>query len=233
MNITNFFLEFLIVFSIFACLTVITSTNPVIAIIYLIGVFLSAAIYLIFIGLNFIGISYIIVYIGAITVLFLFVIMMINVDILDIVEVGPEYAKILPLAFSISILFISLFIFLIPLFFSFSQSTSLSSGFNFINLGSILSLNSLFFGSDTSSQLLNFGGLDYSLIGHGADQLGVSLNSLNMITPESSLISTLQISILGESLYSKFSLPLILSSIILLLALVTPIILSRNNSNHN
>jgi NADH-ubiquinone oxidoreductase chain 6 len=231
MNIIKIFLEFLIVFSIFACLTVITSTNPIIAIIYLIGVFLSAAIYLIFIGLNFIGISYIIVYIGAITVLFLFVIMMINVDILDIVEVGPDYTKILPLAFSISILFISLFIFLIPFFFS--QSTSVSSGFNYINLISILGLNSIFFGSDTSSQLLNFGGLDYSLIGHGADQLEVSLNSLNMITPESSLISTLQISILGESLYSNFSLPLILSSIILLLALVTPIILSRNNSNHN
>ena len=46
--------------------------------------FLGAAIYLIFIGLNFIGISYIIVYIGAITVLFLFVVMMINVSILDI-----------------------------------------------------------------------------------------------------------------------------------------------------
>ena len=156
---------------------------------------------------------------------------MINVDILDIVEVGPEYAKLLPLAFSISIFFIYLFIFLIPIFFS--QSTSLASGFHFINLGSILSLNSFFFGSDTSSQILNFGGLDNSLIGHGADQLGVSLNSLNMITPESSLISTLQIGILGESLYSNFSLPLILSSIILLLALVTPIILSRNNSNHN
>jgi len=156
---------------------------------------------------------------------------MINVDILDIVEVGPEYAQILPLAFSISILFISLFIFLIPLFFS--QSTSLASGFNFINLGSILSLNSLFFGSDISSQLLNFGGSDYSLIGQGADQLGVSLNSLNMITPESSFISTIQIGILGESLFSNFSLPLILSSIILLLALVTPIILSRNNSNQN
>src|ERR1700679_3546626 len=137
--------------------------------------------------------------------------MMINVDILDIVEVGPEYAKILPLAFSVSIFFISLFIFFffffffiffIPLFFS--QSTNLSSGFNFINLGSILGLNSLFFGSDTSSQLLNFGGLDYSLKGHGADQLGVSLNSLNMITPESSLISALQIGILGESLFSTF-----------------------------
>lgn len=46
--------------------------------------------------------------------------------------------------------------------------------------------------------------MDYSLIAHGADQLGVSLNSLNMITPESSLISALQIGILGESLFSTF-----------------------------
>ena len=150
-----------------------------------------------------------------------------------LLPINEDKLKMKQIALTTSLinLFISLFIFFIPLFFS--QSTSLSSGFNFINLGSILGLNSLFFGSDTSSQLLNFGGLDYSLIGHDADQLGVSLNSLNMITPESSLISTLQIGILGESLYTNFSLPLILSSIILLLALVTPIILSRNNSNHN
>ena len=114
MNITNFILELLIVFSIFACLTVITSTNPIIAIIYLIGVFLSAAIYLIFIGLNFIGISYIIVYIGAITVLFLFVILLLNIDLLDSIEISNKYTQNFPLLLSISIIFSYFLISVLP-----------------------------------------------------------------------------------------------------------------------
>src|SRR5882762_9081162 len=63
---------------------VITSKNPVISVIFLISLFINAACYLILIGVGFIGISYIIVYIGAIAVLFLFVIMMINIKTTDI-----------------------------------------------------------------------------------------------------------------------------------------------------
>src|SRR5215467_13241321 len=87
----------------------ITSKNPVISVIFLISSFVSAAGYLILIGINFIGISYIIVYVGAIAVLFLFVIMMINIKLTDILETGSQYTKNLPLAIAI----ISLFIFII------------------------------------------------------------------------------------------------------------------------
>ena len=85
---------------------VITSKNPVIAVIFLISVFINAAGYLIVLGVGFIGISYIIVYVGAITVLFLFVIMMINIKLTDILEVGREYTKNLPLGLSIGFVFL-------------------------------------------------------------------------------------------------------------------------------
>jgi hypothetical protein len=67
-------------------------------------------------GLNFIGLSYLLVYIGAITVLILFIVMMISTDILHTVEVGTDYSKLLPLAYSIAILFLFLFLITIPSF---------------------------------------------------------------------------------------------------------------------
>lgn len=57
----------------------ITSKNPVVSVIFVISTFVNAAGYLLLLGVNFVGISYIVIYVGAIAVLFLFVIMMINV----------------------------------------------------------------------------------------------------------------------------------------------------------
>jgi NADH-ubiquinone oxidoreductase chain 6 len=45
----------------------------------LIGLFGAISVYLIIIGLNFIGFSYLIVYIGAVSILFLFILMLINI----------------------------------------------------------------------------------------------------------------------------------------------------------
>src|SRR5437588_2190897 len=102
----NILLNVLALGAIFSGLLVISSSNPVIAVIFLISVFFNAAGYLILLGVGFIGISYILLYVGAITVLFLFVIMMINVKLSDIIETGSEYTKNYPLALAIGILFI-------------------------------------------------------------------------------------------------------------------------------
>src|SRR6266568_2841479 len=59
--------------TIISSVLVITSQNPVISVVYLISVFVNAAGYLILSGIGFLGLSYIIVYVGAITVLFLYV----------------------------------------------------------------------------------------------------------------------------------------------------------------
>jgi len=115
-NFFNLIIEIITILSIIFALAVITSTNPVIAIIFLIGLFLTVAFYLILMGLNFIGLSYLLVYIGAITVLILFIVMMISTDILHTVEVGPDYSKLLPLAYSLAILFLLLFLITIPSF---------------------------------------------------------------------------------------------------------------------
>lgn len=63
---------------------VIISNNPIISILYLIGLFASISFYLILIGLNFVGLSYLIVYIGAVSILFLFILMLINIRISEL-----------------------------------------------------------------------------------------------------------------------------------------------------
>jgi NADH-ubiquinone oxidoreductase chain 6 len=74
-------LEFLIVlFTIF----IIINRNPIISVLFLIGLFLFVAIYLIIIGLSFIGLSYLLVYIGAVSILFLFILMLIDIRISEL-----------------------------------------------------------------------------------------------------------------------------------------------------
>src|SRR6201992_635209 len=63
---------------------VIISKNPVISVLFLIGLFLSVAIYLIIIGLSFVGISYLLVYIGAVSILFLFILMLIDIRVSEL-----------------------------------------------------------------------------------------------------------------------------------------------------
>ena len=92
-NFFNLIIEILTILSIIFALAVITSTNPVIAIIFLIVLFLNVAIYLILMGLNFIGLSYLLVYIGAITVLILFIVMMISTEVVQTVYHGSHVAK--------------------------------------------------------------------------------------------------------------------------------------------
>jgi NADH-ubiquinone oxidoreductase chain 6 len=65
-----------------AAILVITTNNPVISVYNLIVLYLLVAFYLIFLGISFLGISYIVIYIGAIAILFLFVVMMIDVEVI-------------------------------------------------------------------------------------------------------------------------------------------------------
>lgn len=62
---------------------VITLSNPVYALVCLILVFFSTALFLLSINVNFLALIYLIIYIGAIAILFLFVIMMFNLRELE------------------------------------------------------------------------------------------------------------------------------------------------------
>ena len=73
----------LAVLAFIAGLCVITTKNAIISVFNLIVLYILVAFYLIHIGITYIGISYVVVYIGAIAILFLFVIMMIDVEVIE------------------------------------------------------------------------------------------------------------------------------------------------------
>jgi NADH-ubiquinone oxidoreductase chain 6 len=95
-------LDFLSLLSILCGVFVIISKNPIVSILFLIGLFLSISIYLIMLGLNFIGISYLLVYVGAISILFLFILMLINIRFSELLS---STSNTIPLAIIIAISF--------------------------------------------------------------------------------------------------------------------------------
>jgi NADH-ubiquinone oxidoreductase chain 6 len=106
LNVKSILIEILIINAICSAILVIISKNPVISVIFLISLVLNSALFLMVKGMTFLGISYILIYLGAIIVLFLFVIMMINVRLTDILETGTQYTKNIPLALTVSGLFL-------------------------------------------------------------------------------------------------------------------------------
>ena len=200
----NLFIDILAFAALLSSVLVITSKNPVIAVIFLISVFINAAGYLILLGIGFIGISYIIVYIGAIAVLFLFVIMMINIKLTDILDAGSQYTKNLPLALAIGSLFIYEFFTITP--FTFSDVSLLST---FLN--TLTNLNGFFLDSNISSANIVF-------------------NAFNPVTVDTTFVNFLQVQAVGQSLYTLGAFWLIITSLILLLAMVAPIFISKKTT---
>jgi NADH:ubiquinone oxidoreductase subunit 6 (subunit J)/NADH:ubiquinone oxidoreductase subunit 3 (subunit A) len=74
---------FLVSLALIAGIFVIATKNAIISVFNLIVLYILVAFYLIYMGVTYLGISYIVVYIGAIAILFLFVIMMIDVEIVE------------------------------------------------------------------------------------------------------------------------------------------------------
>jgi NADH-ubiquinone oxidoreductase chain 6 len=79
-------LDIISLLSILCGILVIISKNPIVSVLFLIGLFLSISSYLIILGLNFIGLSYLLVYVGAVSILFLFILMLINVRISELLS---------------------------------------------------------------------------------------------------------------------------------------------------
>ena len=75
----TFFFYFFSVIAIFSALMVITSRNTINSVFFLILDFISVGCLFIMIGAEFLGMIMLIVYVGAVAVLFLFVVMMLNV----------------------------------------------------------------------------------------------------------------------------------------------------------
>ena len=203
----NLFIDLLAFGAIFSSVLLITSKNPVIAVIFLIAVFVNAAGYLILTGVGFIGITYIILYVGAITVLFLFVIMMINIKLTDILETGSQYTKNIPLALSVGSLFLYEIFTIMP--FSFNNVSIISILLDFLtNLNSIL----------LKPEIINLSSVN---------------TAYNPVIADTAFTNFLQIQGIGQGLYTYGAIWLILCSVILLLAMVAPIFISRTSRATN
>ena len=81
-------------FSIVSGIMVIQARNPVHSVLFLILVFFNSAALLLLLGLDFFALIFLVVYVGAIAVLFLFVVMMLNIKLAEINEKRLRYLPI-------------------------------------------------------------------------------------------------------------------------------------------
>jgi len=91
-----------------AGLLVVFSKNPVQSVLYLVVVFCLSAQLLVLLEVDFLAMVLIIVYVGAIAVLFLFIVMMLNIRVVEISEALNRY---FPLATIVGLLIFSEIIF--------------------------------------------------------------------------------------------------------------------------
>ena len=173
------FLNILIVISLLSGVFIIISKNPIVSVLHLIVLFSSISCYLIFLGAKFIGLSYLLVYVGAVSILFLFILMLINIRVSELIS---DTNNNIPLAI-LTIL-----------------------GF-FIPYNKIL--------PDTK--------IAYSLDILNKDR-SISIVSSN--NWDSNLIDTYDIINIGNVMYTNLSMWLIITSIILLLAMVGSIVIT-------
>ena len=87
---------------VFTCFKVITSSNPVLSAINLVFSFFLSAVLWLLLGAEFLSIILILVYVGAVMVLFLFVVMMLDINI---AKKTAAYIKYLPLGIAVFIAF--------------------------------------------------------------------------------------------------------------------------------
>lgn len=112
----------------FSAILVVFARNPVHAVLALVLVFANSANLLILLGADFLALTFLVVYIGAIAVLFLFVVMMLNIKI---AETSKSQFLFLPFNLIISILFLIQVTFIV--FYTFHTDTTITYN-NFFEL---------------------------------------------------------------------------------------------------
>ena len=183
---------------------VITSKNPIVSVLFLIGLFLSVASYLMMAGINFIGLSYLLVYVGAVSILFLFILMLINVRISELLT---DNNNSIPSAIIITIIFSLILYKLLP--YNYNFNIALNPG--------------LLKDSYVTPNLNELGGLDL------LNNIFLSDNKLLLVTSQTwdgMLAEMSHITTIGSVIYTVYPIWLILTSLILLLAMVGAIIIT-------
>ena len=175
------FLDYISTISIIAALLIIIYKNPIYSVLNLIMLFSSISCYLIFVNIKFIGISYLLVYVGAVSILFLFILMLLNIRVSELVS---DTNNNVPLGF------LALIIIYLP-------------------LNELLPSSKDIFGYVSSNKD------DYQ-----------NSHYISAANWDSNLIDFSDIASLGSVMYSNYSIWLILTSIILLLAMVGSIVIT-------
>ena len=121
MTLSFIFFCFLFFFIICSCIGVLFSPNPVHSIFFLVCVFLNVSAFFFFFNAEFLAIIFIIIYVGAIAVLFLFVVMMLNIKA---IEYQQTYFRYIPISGLICLTF---FIQITSLFYFFFFSHNLEN----------------------------------------------------------------------------------------------------------
>jgi len=205
-------LDIISLIAILCGILVIISKNPIVSVLFLIGLFLSISSYLIILGLNFIGLSYLLVYVGAVSILFLFILMLINVRISELLS---NTSNSIPLAVIITISFNYPVYQILPY--------SIAS-FNTFTVDLNNTLNDIWYNnySDFFYKLFNLNGakLDDGEISFVTSKIW-----------DGNLAETSHITSIGNIMYTSYSIWLILTSIILLLAMVGAIVITIKQKN--
>ena len=178
------FLDFIVIISLFAAVFTIISKNPIVSVLNLILLFSTISCYLIFIGAKFIGISYLLVYVGAVSILFLFILMLINIRVSELIS---DTNNNIPLAILTILAF-------------------------FIPYNNIL--------PDTKTDLKKTS-FNLEILNNNTQISVVSSNNW-----DSNLVDIYDIISIGNVMYTNYSMWLIITSIILLLAMVGSIVIT-------
>lgn len=193
------FLDILYIISILFGVFTIISRNPVVSVLFLIGLFVNVAGILILSGINYLGLSYILVYVGAISILFLFILMLINIRISELLS---ETNNDIPLAILTVLLFYYIIGQVLPC--NLTDKTIISSLSN-----RLTGLYNIEISNESSVAGLN-------------QEIGY-VSSKGW---DNSLIEFTQITGIGNLMYTNYSIWLIISSVILLLGMVGAIIIT-------
>ncbi len=206
--LSGYVIESLDVLSIITLLfgiAVIINKNPIGSLLSLIGLFAGISVYLILCGLTFIGFSYLIVYIGAVSILFLFILMLINIRTS---ELQSNNKNSIPLALFIAILLNYSLFQLLP------YTIAILNSYNnkISNLIYYLGINN---NKTISNVSINTNNINIS------DIMYVTSNNWDGTMTETSHISTI-----GNVLYTSYNMWLFIASIILLLAMTGAIVIT-------
>ncbi len=155
------------------------------SIIYLISLYINVSIYLYFTGLGVMGLLYILVYVGAIAILFLFILSLINLKISELSVTSNKQDIIFILIILITLIYISNYV------------------LNVESINDIISLNN-------------------------NDLIGESVEIYNVLNINwNDLSSYSELKIIGELLYTQYSITMLIIGLILLLAIIGVIIITK------